>query len=448
MATNFEKWLLYTEGLSSPQSYINWGYYYLIAASLQRRVWCPPEHRKCYPNMYVPLVGPAGVGKGNVIRSVMEILQHHKLNTKEMKVSNDMSPQEKAVAEAMVEADINNSKEKLNSGKDDEPLLIPTAADAVTYEALIQQMARSMRRINYTEYSPTHGRNIMKIYGHSSLAFCLEEMASLFRKNTESMVNFLLQAYDCGDKYEYRTKTSGVDRVLRLCLNFCAGTTPEFMQEVFTDGLLSQGFSSRAFFIHATKNRKSQFFIPKLTDEQAEARDYLIAHVKKLTALYGQIHLDVATVQWLEDWWKTYDTTPSMRASSNHKLGPYYARKNIHVMKLGMSLHFGESEEMHIDLATFQRAIDILHEEEKTMHLALSYAGANPLAKLSTSVLDVLRKCTKSYVDLLFDCRSSYNMRTEMDEVLEYLAQTKQIVSESTRDPDTNEIVLRYKIKV
>ena len=444
--TNNARWNLYTDGLSSPENFIQWGFRYLIAASLQRRVWCPPEHRKCFPNMYNPLVGKPGIGKGNVIRSVNDILSFHKLD--ETAVSNSQATQEEqAVMKAVVEADVKTSTEELNTGANTEkPLLIPIASDAVTYEALIQSMARSYRRINYSEFSEKHNRNMMKIYGHSSLAFCLEEMASLFRKNTESMVNFLIQAYDCGDKYEYRTKTSGIDRVLRLCLNFFAGTTPDFMQEVFDDRLLSQGFSSRSFFIYASKNRKSQFFIPALTEEQSGARTHLIEHVRKLTKLYGQVHIDNSTINWLEEWWNRYENDPSLRASNSGKLEAYYSRKNIHVMKVAMAIHFGETTEMHMPRERFEEAMDVLADEEKTMHLALAFTGSNPLSRLSGKVLELLRVERRVYADLLIECYS-LGGRKELDEVIEYLSLTDQITSETMKDPDTNIETMYWRIK-
>ena len=440
--TNFEKWQQYTEGLSSPQNFIDWGYRYMIAASLQRRVWMPPEHMRCYPNMYVPLVGLPGIGKGNVIRAVSSILSYHKLDTAE----NDgkLSPEEHATMQAVVDADKKLSTEEINTGSNTEkPLLIPIASDAVTYEALIQCMARSYRRVNYTEFSEKHQKNMMKIYGHSSLCFCLEEMASLFRKNTESMVNFLIQAYDCGDKYEYRTKTAGIDRVLRLCLNFFAGTTPDFMQEVFDDRLLSQGFSSRSFFIYASKNRKNQFFIPPLTVEQTDARDHLIKHVKELTKLHGQVQVEPATLEWLQEWWDDYVKNPHKRASQSSKMQAYYARKNIHVMKVAMAHHFGESLSMHVPRSAFEYAMNVLHEEEKTMHLALSFTGTNPLSRLATKVLELVRTGKRTYSDLLIEC-FSIGSEKEINEVLDYLSKTSQIEGKPEKDEDTGLEVLYY----
>lgn len=433
---NFQKWRVYTAGLASPDNFVNWGFRYVIAAALQRRVWIPSGETKLFPNIYPVLVGPAGVGKGNVIRYVNAILSHHKL--KDFKGNAGPTPIETEAMGFAVQMEKEKAAERDNAGKlDDDPLLIPIASDAVTYEALIQTMARSRRSINFVEYSEKHGRDMMRIESHSSLAFCLEEMSSLLRKNTESTVNFLLQAYDCGEKYEYRTKHAGVDRVLRLCLNFLAGTTPEFMQEVFDDRLMSQGFSSRAFFIYASKNRKHQFFIPKLTTEQEVSREDIKKHVLELTKLYGQIQLAPETVIWLEEWWKDYSEHPEKRASRSAKMDAYYARKNIHVMKVAMATHFGESTSLEIPQARFEEAMQTLHEEEKTMHLALSFTGTNPLAKMSQKVLDLLRSGMKEFNFLLIETFSLGGQR-ELNEVLEYLRSTNQVELIESKDPDTN----------
>src|ERR1700678_3984880 len=76
--TNFEKWRAYTSDLSSPDSYIDWSWRFVISSSLQRRVWFGSDHMPLFPNMYVILVGEAGIGKGIVIGPATELLKHHK----------------------------------------------------------------------------------------------------------------------------------------------------------------------------------------------------------------------------------------------------------------------------------------------------------------------------------------------------------------------------------
>lgn len=136
--TNHERWMAYTSGLASPENYIQWGIIYVIAAALQRRVWCPPEHRRVYPNIYVTLVGKPGIGKGQVIRPVAELLSAHKLQDVKQPIIGS-TPEEQQLAQMMQEATIQAANKEQNSGSKDqiaEPAnVIPMAADAVTYEA-------------------------------------------------------------------------------------------------------------------------------------------------------------------------------------------------------------------------------------------------------------------------------------------------------------------------
>ncbi len=429
--SNFDKWQLYMRDFTSPQNYIDWGWLYLISASLQRRVWIGPDHSKLFPNIYTILVGDPGVGKGLVIKQVAEILKYHKLQDPSSKAppkNKELSQVDRELMEETAKADyeaaqkeegsIEHSKEKRDKSYE-KPLLIPVAADATTYEALVRAMSRAIRRINYTTYDETTKRDTLSIYTHSSLCFCLEEISSLFRKRTEDLVHFLIQAYDCGD-YTYDTKTQGKDRVRKCCLNFFGGTTPSFMQTTFDDQLLTEGFSSRTFFIFASQNRKTALWIPDLSPEQKQAYTHILRHVESLTKLYGKVSIEPSTAAWLEEWWKG---AQNERPNTNLKLNPYYARKNIHVLKIAMALHFGESTEMSIKQQTFEKALKLLAEEEKRMHYALGLSTNNPLATPARKILqsiEVSGKRTKKQLlgEFWGDLPKGLS---DLEEILEYL---------------------------
>lgn len=371
--------------------------------------------------MYVTFVGKPGLGKGQVIRCVSEILNTHTL---ESYIPKAATPDMQAVMNATQVIDLKEAKEENDK---EPPKMFVVAADCVTYEALVQSMGRCVRRVNYKFLNPETQKEEPKVYSHSSLCFCLEELESLLREKTQSLRTFLIQAYDCGDNYEYRTKTSGTDRVRKLCLNFLAGTNPDFMRSTFDDRLLSSGYSSRTFFVYAAKNRKSVFFLPELTLEQACARDEVSAHVKSLYQLYGQVNLAEGTQKFLEHWIGEHETKPETRASQSPKLDAYYARKNIHVMKLAMAMHFGESLDMTIPIETFQKAITYLAEEEKTMHFALTMDSKNPLADPSKKVSLYLKSNgKKKFNELLTEFWETIN-KIELQTVLETLEQLGEV---------------------
>lgn len=386
--TNFEKWQSFMSGIMSPQVYIDFGFYYLISAALQRRVWHGPDHRPLYPNQYIILVGEAGVGKGLVIKPVTEILRYHKLRRK---VQSDADPVHREMLELLAEADLTDAeraKQREDKHRIEEPLLIPVAADATTYEALVTAMCRSLRRKDYSKFDEKLQKTITAVYTHSSQAFSLEELSSLMKKKADDVLGFLLVGFDCGD-YKKDTKTAGVDKIHNMCVNFFAGTTPEYMQKTFKDGVLNEGMSSRGIFIFAAKPRFYAMEIPDLTPEQKQHWQDIVDQVGKLTQLYGRVTTDRKVEEFLQEWWVAQQ---QVKANCNEKLKHYYSRKNIHVRKLAMAIHFAESTSMELTLEEHVKAIAMLDNVELVMHHALVHGSANPLYRLGLRVVDFLEE--------------------------------------------------------
>lgn len=449
--TNYSKWRVYTKGLSSPNNFIDWSWYYLICASLQRRVWLAPEHQPCFPNIYVILVGQPGIGKGLVIREVSDILKHYKLGDIQFDLSKVTDVTQREIFIDMQKQEAERAAEQEHQGKNKhqeiiKPLMIPVAADATTYEALVKAVSESLRRVNYCYTNPKNGNVEPKIYIHSSLCFCLQELSSLLRKRTDDTVNYMLGLYDCPLDYEYVTKTQGKDRIRRGCLNMLAGTTPSFMQSTFDEKLMDEGFSSRTFYIFANKNRHNQFSIPTLSDEQKLAKAGILEHVKKLCCLYGQVETTAETEDFLQRWWDDQEKNKHLRSNKSLKLTAYYSRKNIHVKKLAMALHFGESTEMIIPLSTFKRAIQVLEDEEKRMHLAITLESHNMEAKVAKKLLELLQTGKKNWVEIYTNLFALGDKKM-IEQSMSFLAETDQIKSSMECDETTQKKIMYWELK-
>lgn len=373
--TNLERWMLYNKDVSSPETFIKWSWYYTISAALQRRVWM--MDRPIFPNLYVVLVGPAALGKGLVIGPINDMLQHWPYREE----SKEPAPAGGLSAADMEE--LNQSRAGVPGQKTKERmLLINTASSATTYEALVRHMAVSTRTHSYTE----DGKQ--KFYAHCSSCFCLEELGSLFRQHSEDVVRFLLETYDCRN-YTYDTKTQGKDIIRRCCVSLLAGTTPSFMERCFTDELLSEGFSSRTIFIYESSNRFHKAFIETISSEQEAARQGLLDHIKRLSTLYGKLEVERETIDSMESWWKL-EASGIGRANKSPKLDPYYGRKQLHVSKLAMAIHFSESTEMKIPMRAFVEAQRLLAEVEVKMHNAVTLNNKNPLAGVHRDIIKYL----------------------------------------------------------
>lgn len=446
--TNYERWNEYTSGLPSPQNYIDWSWRYIISAALQRRIWLPPEHQPCFPNMYTILVGPAGIGKGLCITQVSDLLRFWKLKDALKLTHEGKTPEEKQIIEATIQADLKSAADAAinptNKQVDlTEPYLIPTGSDATTYEALVGAVSKSYRRVSYVAYDEKQLKNVTRAYGHSSVYFSLPELASLLRKRTDDTVNYMLGLYDCPIDYQYDTKNQGKDRVKKGCLNLIAGTTPNFMQQIFNEKLIDQGFGSRTFFIYANKDRKTQFWIPELTEQQKLYKIDLLAHILKLTGLYGQIRMDNAVKDFLEDWWAK---TVSNRSNRSSKLDGYYARKKIHIMKVAIANHFGESTEMYIPVSGYEKAIADLDTEEKNMHLAITLESKNPLANVGKKIMELLEDGPKNFVDLHVETFSLADKR-QLEDTLSFLTDTGQVTVVQEKDETTDQTIQYWRKK-
>jgi hypothetical protein len=457
MLTNWNKWREYTSGLPSPDNYIDWGWLYTVSAALQRRVWLGPPHQQCFPNLYVILVGPPGVGKGLVLKEVTSMLKHWTLDLASGNTTSAKTEDEKARVEEVSKLNKQNAQDAEFQGKSKsantfKPLLIPVCADAITYEALVLAVGSSYRYMNYFE---TNGSDKpeLKAYGHSSLCFILQELSSLMRKRTNDTVNYLLGLYDCPVDYEYTTITRGKDRVRRGCLNIIAGTTPAFMQSTFDEDLIGEGFTSRTFYVYAKKNRKNVMFLPALTPEQVGYKKDLLEHIKKLSTVYGPIPIEKKTEDFLQKWWDDFEQNRDKRRNRSMEMIPYYARKNIHTMKVATAMHFSEPFEVDemgrlknpITIETFEQAIAFTEKEETNMHLAICLEGKNPQSKCANKVLEMLRLGKKNFVDL-HTATFSLIDREGLEKTLEFLTITKQVSTSVVVDDVTKNEVTYWSI--
>jgi hypothetical protein len=440
----FDCWQLRMREVTSPQAFVDFGIYFAVAAYLQRRVWTNADHQKLYPNIYPILVADPGVGKGLVIKPVMELIKKHKL-TDALSKPIDMSSAT-SVSNAAIEANDFAKAGESSIKLPRERLRIPIGPDNGTYESVVKICAESSRSIGYKRYDKNLDKVISDVYRHNSLAFGLEEMSSFLHKDASKAMNFLVKAYDCGD-YSYTTISRGEDYIKQVCMNFLAGTTPKFIENSFDSGIMEEGFAARAWFIYAPRNRFYLLRSPELTPEQLEAQARIEEHMLGLTKIYGYAPMTDEAWQYLENWWeKEQSVLGYKRPNMSDKLNTYYGRKNIHLMKMAMILHFMEDNTVAADgfspanpitLAEVKRAMAVLDAIEVNMHMALQYSGANPLHKLSKRIVAALRKTgpmSGDQVLLEFWAESPTSNPAEgITETLRYLQDSKQIgVEEKT----------------
>lgn len=406
-------WRNFTSGLCSPDLFIDFGFYFMIGAALQRRVWTGPSHMPVFPNPYVVFVGDPGTGKGLVTTAVYKILSHHLLPLRNTAEVVGKRKQEKLVDNALKDASkkeqhivyreslkaahdtlenaftdgASNGMKSMGGSKDlERPLLFPIAANATTFEKLIMSIAASLRRKDVPEsvFAPNG------VYMHSSMCFILDELASIFKKNSEEVIHLLQEAYNCNEVYDYETIKRGKDRIKRPCVSIIGGTQQDYINQIFKHGIMNQGWASRTWFIVDNKPRFFKFMPDELTEPQKKDGEKILARVKELSSLYGHAPLTSEAQRFCNDWCHDYLNKP--RITYNEKLKDYYARMQLHIMKLATAVHFADSNSMLVEKKDCVSTVDLLTRAEVNMAQALQGEKLNVIAKHAPALITLLTK--------------------------------------------------------
>lgn len=391
MNTNLEKWRFYLNNVESPQIFIDWSWYSAVAATLQRRVSFggdPSDNEfQIYPNMYLVFVGPPGVGKSITANKARDLINS---------VNNELTRRMGAKAK-----------------------LIKIGPQTTSLAALV-----SFIGVNYTlsDITPLFGEK--KIYHHCSVSlFATDELENLLSSEMGDLVSFLNTAWDCGSYYKI-TKTQGTDVLNNMCLNLLGCCTPEWISSSIASKILKAGFAARTIFVWGGAKRKFTPFI-RVSEEQRKAKQEIVKYLADLANVYGEVKI---TPEAEEYFTKYYETMPFNRINKDKKLDYYYERKKVHIIKTAINIHFSDSTDMVLTIDDIKKAISLLEETEKTMHLALMYSGRNTLSSTASEVAEYLKECNRPVTEAeILQRFFSIATLNEIKTIMTYLYETKQI---------------------
>lgn len=352
--TNLERFHLYLRDIESPNIFIDWTFYAMISAVLNRRVSVNgrPDQgglNLIFPNSYVVLVADAGIGKSIAANHAEDILRSFEGFDK----------------------------------SDKKTQLVRLGPSSTTLEAMLRYLNN-----NYVTYKvPKELSGIDgKIYTFSPLALIKgEELGTLFKEDTHDLVTFLTEGWGCRD-FSRETKTQGSDYVKNMCMSILGACTPDWITRNVSSQILSEGFAARTIFVYGGKKRHLKHRIV-FDSEQLSARTAVCNHILSISKLYGEIIVPQTVDAWVSDWY----TKGNIPTNKDKRLKDYYARKRIHLYKLAMLVHFADSTDMSLTIEDFQKALDLLARTEQEMHLALAGTGTNPLYVLATNIKEYLQ---------------------------------------------------------
>ncbi len=278
-----------------------------VAGALERKCWVWTYERFFYPNLFVLLVSPPGVGKSFLIEEVrrlwLALKTHH------------------------------------------------IAPDSVSRASLLDEVKDAERHI-IKDGSPTQTFN--------SLLIASDEFGTLVPAYENDMMSTLNKLYDCSN-YGERKRGSDIKYTLENPqINFLSGTTPSYLIRFLPEGAWEQGFMSRVITVYSGEIIIGDLFAEM--EDNSKLREDLVHDLKLISTLTGKFIWteDAATI--MQRWNKERPGAPD-----HPKLLHYNTRRVSQMLKLCQISSVLDSNDMTITMEHFQRASDWLVEAEYYM---------------------------------------------------------------------------------
>lgn len=297
-----------TAGLPSPDIFRRWSAISAIAATLERRVYVSTSMSVVYPNMFVLLVAPPGVGKSVGIKHASDLV--------------------------------------MRTNK------IAMAPEDVTKASLIDAMQEAKKIF-------TVPPKIMLEY--HSLFVSADELGVLLPSHDLAFLNTLNVLYDNRPRYKETRRHREKDLILEAPqINILAGTQPDYMGTLLPAEAWGMGFMTRIMMIYHGKPSKPKLFGPK--GVKLDTKD-LLHDLNMVAELHGEFTWHPDAEAELTEWYGR-DLEP---VPTHSKLKHYVARRVLHVLKLSMISSAARRNDLVIEVEDVDRARAWLLEAEALM---------------------------------------------------------------------------------
>lgn len=276
---------------------------------MQRRVWIETSQSTLYPNMYIVLVSPPGVGKSQAIVRANDFWLS----------ANNLHVAPNSVTRAS----------------------LIDAIDAATTKAVLPDGT----------FLQFHSLNV-----------AASEFGVLVPSHDLEFLNTLNDIYDCprGFRENRRSRSKQVDIPYPM-LNILGGTQPAYLATLLPEQAWGMGFTSRLIMVYSAEAIPINLFGSPPVNEGL--RKKLEQDLATVTQLYGRMQFSSEAQAALEKW-----AAAGLPPIPTHgRLQNYNARRILHVCKLMMISAISRGNNLQIELEDYIRAQDWLLDAESRM---------------------------------------------------------------------------------
>ena len=290
-----------------PPEFHKWAFISLISALLENRVYTELLlDQPLYPNLYVFLIGPSGLGKGNSIGGVCTL---HRQLEEEGQIRIYRGDATKASLTDLLSQ--GEWSEQEGSHKD---------ASARMW-LIMDELKNDLGRYQLAQEF-------------------IQMMTAIF---TES-----------GGDRDSSTRTGGAQKIKGSCVTWLAGSTQDWLLKAIGRDAIQGGFVPRGLYVFQERTSR-RILSPAYPFDREKVKEFILGELRRIRSLKGQMYLTPNAHIYLKDW---YEGAPQEEDSV---LAPMYSRDREKVLKLCMTLVACEGNEMLIRQSHLYEAITLMH---------------------------------------------------------------------------------------
>lgn len=293
----------------------------MVAGALQRYVWMENYTFQWTPNLYIILVGPAGIiGKSTTIRLGLDLLRE---------VPN-----------------------------------VVFGPQSSTWQYLASALESSQTSFKWPDHKGEEVDHYM-----APITCAPSELGTFLRMDDPQFVSLLTDLYDSAKvEWVHGTKTTGTTEIINPWINFIGATTPSWLATNYPVKSLDDGLTSRIIFVYGDRKEKFIAYPGDHWDpgDHAQMRQELIEDLTEISNMRGEFSLSREAKEWGTQWYEDFWTRSPIHLQSA-RFGGYRARKQAHMHKLAMILSASESDSRVIELHHLHTASNMLTRAEQDM---------------------------------------------------------------------------------
>ena len=344
MARVLKDWLLsfedYCKDMEAPRDWIRWSGISTLSSSIKRNCYTWYREIQFFPNQYIILVGPPGIGKGECIKRGYDLASEAK--------------------------SINYIK------------------DWHTPQEILEELATGFSNLQLNI-----GQVVTTNMTQDHTATIIAGELAVFLQNYDNMHSLLCAWWD-QNKFEYKTKNKGKHTIENMSVSMLGGCVPDYVRSLSKDRLapITGGFTARTMFIYATEKYqlvKENFGAP--TKRISQLKDDLINDLKHINSLNGELTFDAKAKKL---WSDTYEEHNKRGTIDSDACTNFKSRISSHIVKTAITISLSETDSFIITADHLTRAIEYVEHVRDQVDIVFRSIGESPIssagAKLQTYI--------------------------------------------------------------